>query len=60
MILPPLGSTLCCTRIEIEYYTYCPHMTMDIQLNPKLTRNITFLEAAQETKSVKFVPVLLL
>jgi hypothetical protein len=29
---------------------------MDIQPNPKLARNITFLEAAQETKSVKFVP----
>jgi hypothetical protein len=31
-------------------------MTMDIQLNPKLARSITFLEAAHETKSVKSVP----
>ena len=57
MILPPLGSTFCCTRIEIEYCPYCTYMTMDIQLIPKLARNITFLEAAQETKSVKSVPV---
>ena len=30
---------------------------MDIQLNPKLAQSMAFLEAAQETKSVKSVPV---